>query len=124
MKRLLVIGLIVLSSLAFQKNYIVEEYRGVPGMDYQMELVLRDQELNHRMLLDCQSFINGLHYMDQLNNKWKDEWFLMLSGNDCEDVSNFSQASFEKGEPYCLSVNLKDSELNFNSSLFDCEKVN
>ena len=120
MRRFLIVFLIMLSSLSFQKNYIVEEYKEVPGMDYQMELVLRDQELNHRMLLDCQSFINGLHYMDRLDSRWHDEWFLMLSGNDCEDVSVFSQSSFEKGEPYCLSVNLQDKEVNFNSSLLDC----
>jgi len=121
MKVFLIALIMAFNSYAIDHAFVVENYKEVPGMDFQVELVVKDLEQDHRLLLDCQSFINGLHYSKWVQNKWSDLWFLMLDGNDCEDASNFSRGSIDKMEPFCLAVSLDKKEVDFYSSLNDCQ---
>jgi hypothetical protein len=108
-------------SYAMEYHYLINDYKLVPGMDYQVELVLQNPQINHRLLLDCQSFINGLHYLKFDDAKWRDVWFMMLSGNDCEDASNFSKKSLEAGVPFCLIADPQNIDLNFDVDLRSCQ---
>lgn len=121
MKVFLIAMLMAFNSSAIDHAFIVENYKEVPGMDFQVELVVKDQALDHRLLLDCQSFINGLHYSKWGPDRWNDLWFLMLDGNDCEEAANFSKNSGDRMEPFCLSVNIENKVVDFYSSPSDCE---
>lgn len=120
MKLLIMVFLLSLNIWAGDRSFIIENYKLVPEMDYQIELIARNPVINHRLLLDCQSFINGLHYMKLIESRWSDKWFLMLDGNDCEDASNFARSSSQDSKPYCMKVNLENRDLDFNSELAPC----
>lgn len=121
MKVFIIALFMALNSYAIDHAFVVENYKEVLGMDFQVELVVKDQELDHRLLLDCQSFINGLHYSKWVQNRWNDKWFLMLEGNDCEDAANYSKGSIDKMEPFCMAVSLEKKQVDFYSSLSDCK---
>lgn len=123
MKKLFVIfvALLAFSSFAKEINLVIDDYKSVPGMDYQIELVMKHSPPQHRLLLDCQSFINGLHYEKNLEKKWNSIWFIMLSGNECEDASNFSKSISEANNDYCLVVDPEEKVINFNEDLSECE---
>lgn len=105
------------------KNYgfIIDSYKDIPQMDYQLELVIKYPKNANRLLLDCQSFINGIHYIKFNENQWKDLWFLMLSGNQCEDIAFFSKAVIEEQRAFCLFINLDAESVDLYEDLSECQ---
>lgn len=73
-----------------------------------------------RVLLDCQSFFNGVHYQSMANGKWKDEWSMIIDGNDCEDIASFARESLDAQQPFCLNVKLEEREIDVSSNLDEC----
>lgn len=73
-----------------------------------------------RVLLDCQSFFNGVHYQSAVDGKWKDDWFMIMDGNDCEDVAQFAKSSLDANGPFCLNVDLEKHEVDVSSNLDEC----
>lgn len=120
MKVFLIVLMFAINAFAFDHAFLVESYKKVPGMDYQMEYVVQNPKLDHKILLDCQSFISGLHYMNQVNSRWNDVWFLVLEGGDCEDVALFSRDSLDQLAPFCLKVDVNQRNLDFSSDLSNC----
>lgn len=124
MKVLIIMIALIASLQSFGRDnygFIIQGYNDIPQMDYQMEWVVQNPEADHKLLLDCQSFVNGLHYMRNVENRWIDRWFVMLSGNDCENAAFFSKDALEKSGPFCLFVNVSDEKLDFYSDLSDCK---
>lgn len=97
---------------------LINNYKPVPGMDYQMELSVPNPE--KRVLLDCQSFFNGIHLQSAVQGKWKDDWFLMIEGNDCEELSQFAKSNLDANRPFCLNVNLEERSVDVSANLDDC----
>ena len=50
---------------------LIQDYQSVPELDYQT--VLTVSNLNKRVLIDCQSFINAIYYQSSVNGEWKDD---------------------------------------------------
>ena len=103
-----------------QVNLLVTKYNLVPGMDYQIELVIENQE--KKILLDCQSFVSGLHSKILVGEKWSDEWFILLGGNSCELLMENSIKSIEDNQPFCLKVNLEEKVVTFVSDPASCQE--
>ncbi len=122
MKLLLIALMFALNSYASEQNFIIEGYKQVPGMEFQLELVPKKPIDNHRVLLDCQSFINGLHYENLNEDQWKDIWFLMMDGYDCEKAYGFSRELIDKCNPFCVRVNVDNKDINFFSNPEDCQE--
>lgn len=101
--------------------YVIEGYNEVPHMDYQLELKPTNGLPNNRLLLDCQSFINGFHSMNYVENTWRDIWFIMLSGNDCEQISIFSRQTIDESGPFCLFINPEEQTIDVSAHLPDCQ---
>lgn len=120
MKLLLIALLIAINSYALDQSFVVEGYKHVPGMDYQIELLVQKPVEDHKVVLDCQSFINGLHYMNFEEQRWHDVWFLVMSGNDCEGASVFSREAIDRNEPFCVHVNLDNKAIDFFSDPSAC----
>ncbi len=99
---------------------IIVKYNILPQMDYARELILNNPIANQRIILDCQSFFNGIHYQMSIASKWQDDWFMMLAGKDCEDSMHFSDESITNLKPYCLIVNHQSQEVDFNSDVSLC----
>lgn len=115
MKVLMMISLLL--SLSSNK-ILIHDYHPIPGMDFQMELSVSNPQ--KRVLLDCQSFFNGVHMQNAVNGKWKDEWFLIIQGNDCEDVSQFAKSSIDAGNPFCLNVDMENRSIDVSANIDDC----
>ncbi len=122
MKLFLIVLMFAINAFAFDYVFLVEGYKKVPGMDYQMEYVVKNPKVDSKILLDCQSFISGLHYMNQENNKWNDLWFLVLEGGDCENIALFSRGSLDQLAPFCLRVDVNQRNLDFSSNMSDCHE--
>lgn len=115
MKVLMMVALLLSFSSA---RLLINGYQAVPGMDYQMELSVPNPE--KRVLLDCQSFFNGLHYQSAVNGKWKDDWHMVIDGSDCEDILQFAKSSIDAGNPFCLNVNLEERSIDISANIDDC----
>lgn len=115
MKVLMMVALLLSLSDA---KLLINGYKPVPGMDYQIELSVPNPE--KRVLLDCQSFFNGVHYQSDVNGKWKDDWQMIIEGNDCEDISQFAKSNLEAGNSFCLNINLEDRAIDVSSNLDEC----
>jgi hypothetical protein len=101
-------------------SFIIKGNRVIPQMDYQLELILEPSSENSKMILDCQSFVNGLNLLEYFEDKWSQKWFYMLSGNDCEDAALFSIKSQEENKPYCLILNFDEYNLDLSHDLKKC----
>ncbi|MCK6593947.1 MAG: hypothetical protein L6Q33_02010 [Bacteriovoracaceae bacterium] len=124
MKVLIIMIALIASLQSFGRNnygFIIESYNDIPQMDYQIEWVVQNPEADHKLLLDCQSFINGLHYMRNVENRWIDRWVVMLSGNDCENAAIYSMDALKNSGPFCLFVDISEEKLDFYSDLSDCK---
>lgn len=115
MKVLMMIALMLSFS---ESKLLINGYQRVPGMDYQMELSVPNPA--KRVLLDCQSFFNGVHYQSAVNGKWKDDWSMIIDGNDCEDVSMFAKNNLDAGNPFCLNVDPEEKSIEVSSNLDEC----
>lgn len=125
--KMLLIALFLSLSLAddleARRNYgfVIDGIKDIPQMDYQMEFVVKYPKNSNRLVLDCQSFINGLYYMRFSEDEWKNLWFMMLSGNQCEDIAFFGRASIEEEKPFCMFVNLDAESVDLYSDLSECQ---
>ena len=99
---------------------IIVNYMILPQMEYARELIPNNPIVDHQIILDCQSFFNGIHYKIYKKGKWQDDWFIMLAGKDCEDSMDFSDESITNLKPYCLIVNHQTKEVDFNSDVSLC----
>lgn len=120
MKKLILALFLSINSFAANYNYVIDNYKKIPGMDFQLELITRQTLENQRILVDCQSFINGIHYEKKLEGRWNDIWYIVISGNECEDVRAFVFDSINKDVPFCMQVDDETRNINFNSSLEVC----
>ena len=100
-------------------HLLVSQFHPVAGMDFQIELVTQFEE--KRILLDCQSFFNGLHSQIYSNGKWNEEWFVMIDGNSCENLTNYTVNKISVGQSYCLNANLEEKSLDVSSDLGLCQ---
>ena len=99
-------------------HFLVVQFNPISGMDFQIELVTQFKE--KRILLDCQSFFNGLHSQVYSNEKWIDEWFLMIDGNSCETLTNYTINKSKNGQSYCLNANLENKSVDVSTDLSLC----
>ena len=100
--------------------YIIDGYRSIPEFDYQIELLLQTNNQSQRLILDCQSFVNGLSELDLVEGEWRLRNFFMISGNNCEEVFNFSLKSFEMHKPFCLKLNFGRYTIDYDYDLSRC----
>ena len=84
---------------------LIQKYQSVPEMDYQMVLTVPTPD--KRVFLDCQSFINAIYYQSSVNGEWKDDLSMMVSGSQCEEVSEYAIESLDAGNLFCLNIDLK-----------------
>ena len=96
-------------------------YKLVPEMDYQLELVLQNPIPNQKLLLDCQSFVNGLVKLEYIDSIWENVGFFMLAGNDCDEAAQFGLKAQEESLPYCLKLNFEKFNLELSYDLSKCE---
>lgn len=97
---------------------LIQNYRPVPEMDYQMLLSLPTP--NKRMLLDCQSFFNAIYHQTDVNSEWKEDWSLIIDGGECDEISRYAKESLDDGKPFCLSVDLKTRIVDMSSNIEEC----
>lgn len=124
MKRFFIALAFVISFSANAQNYgyIITGYKQLPMMDYQFELIVKEPALeNHRLLLDCQSFINGIYYMKYSEEEWKNIWFIMLSGSDCENAFYYTRTSLGEQGEFCLTVDVANEHLDFHTNPSECK---
>lgn len=120
MKILILALFLSINSFAANYNYLVDNYKKIPGMDFQLELLTRHPMENQRILVDCQSFINGIHFAKKNEGRWSDIWYIIISGNECEEVRAFVFETINNSAPFCLQVDVETRNINFNSSLEEC----
>lgn len=89
-------------------------------MDYQLELILQKPVTNQKLILDCQSFINGLVKLEYIDQRWEESAFFMLSGNYCEDAMRFGLKAAETNSPYCLMIDYEQFNLSLSYDLSLC----
>ena len=89
-------------------------------MEFARELCPLFPLFDYRIILDCQSFFNGVHYQKFYSSKWQDSWFVMLTGADCEEAIYFSDNSILNLKPYCLTVKTVTHDVVFNTDLSLC----
>ncbi len=121
MKKLILLLAISFQLFAAGDGLLMKGYRPVEGMDYQIELLLNEPDDHVKVLLDCQSFINGLHHMRYEDKKWIDNWFYMLGGNDCEEAASQAVGFSQLNLLYCLRVNEEEYKLDLSPQIEDCE---
>ena len=100
---------------------LIQKYQSVPEMDYQMVLTVPTPD--KRVFLDCQSFINAIYYQSSVNGEWKDDWSMMVSGSQCEEVSQYAIESLDAGKLFCLNVDLKKREVDMSSNIEECNDL-
>ena len=100
---------------------LIQKYQSVPEMDYQMVLTVPTPD--KRVFLDCQSFINAIYYQSSVSGEWKDDWSLMISGSQCEDVSQYAIESLDAGKPFCFNVDVKERKVDMSSNIEECKDL-
>ena len=113
--------LVLFQAYANENSFIIKGYKLVPDMDYQLELVMQNPAPNQKLLLDCQSFINGLVKLEYTDSVWENVGFFMLSGNDCDEAAQFGIKAQEMSLPYCLKLNFEKFKLDLSYELSKCE---
>lgn len=106
---------------ANENSFIIQGYKLVPDMDYQLELVLQKPITDQKLLLDCQSFVNGLVKLEYIDFIWENVGFFMLAGNDCDEAARFGIKAQEDQLPYCLKLNFEKFNLELSYDLSRCE---
>ena len=108
-------------AFANENSFIIQGYKLVPEMDYQLELVLQNPIPNQKLLLDCQSFVNGLVKLEYIDSIWENVGFFMLAGNDCDEAAQYGLKAQEESLPYCLKLNFEKFNLELSYDLSKCE---
>lgn len=122
MKKLILIILLSFNLMASENGILLKGYRPVSGMDYQIELLLNRPDDHVKLLLDCQSFINGLNYLRYEDKKWVSEWFYMLSGNDCEEAAQQVFGLSSLNILFCLNINEEEYKLDLSGNIENCSE--
>lgn len=104
-----------------ENSFIIQGHRPVPDMDYQLELVLQKPIPEQKLLLDCQSFVNGLVKLEYIDSSWENVGFFMLAGNDCDEAARFVIKAQEDRLPYCLKLNFEKFNLELSYDLSKCD---
>lgn len=100
---------------------LIQDYQSVPELDYQT--VLTVSNLNKRVLIDCQSFINAIYYQSFVDEVWQNDWSLMINGNQCDDVTEYAKISIDDGNPFCFSVDTKKRLIDVTKNVDECSDV-
>ena len=104
------------------KKMLIQNYQQVPEMDYQMILTIPTPD--KRVFLDCQSFINAIYYQSSVNGEWKNDWSLIISGSQCEEVSQYAIESQDAGKSFCFNVDVKERQVEMSSNIEECNDLN
>ena len=123
MKTYIICALLVYSILennAFAENFLIKDFFKVIGRPAQIQLVPSIPLSDHKLVLDCFSFIDGLHYIKLESLKWTDEWFIPMDENVCEEAIQWCIDYSSKTQVYCLRIDNFTHNVNFDFNLSDC----
>ncbi len=97
MKYLIGFVLLLTTTLVFGLEVKVHKMSAVSGMDRSFNLLT--ETIPDRMILDCQSFIQGLTV-----GEGQDEAFFFLDPQECEELYIRTNQSIKKRKNHCLEL--------------------
>ena len=115
MKNLMLVFFFILISFAAQGRqisaYVVLGEAEVPGMDYQFEWVVKNLKNDQRLIVDCQSFINGIRLGKNEGEMFVSKWEIYLSAETCEKLVLYGREQFEQNKNFCLIADHLNKDL-------------
>ncbi len=125
MKNLMLICLFVLMSFAAHGRhvsaYVVLGESELPGWDYQVEWVVKNLRNDQRLIIDCQSFINGVRFEKAEGQMYVSKWEIYLSEESCENLINYGRDQFGQNKNFCLIADHLNKDLEVYEEIKFCE---
>ena len=98
-------------------NIVIEGYRETE-FDYMLEL--KTPYMEEKVVADCQSFINGLHFYQEIRGEWVHLEGVPLSEQECDWIVWHAMEAQEIQKPFCLMMNDQPFQMEISHDLSDC----
>ena len=125
MKKFMLVCLFLLLSFASHGRhvsaYVVLGEAEIPGMDYQFEWVVKNLKNDQQLIVDCQSFINGIRFGKYEGEVFVSKWEIYLSEEMCEKLIMYGREQFEQNKNFCLIADHLNKDLEVYEEIKFCE---
>ncbi|GAB4010986.1 MAG: hypothetical protein Fur0010_04630 [Bdellovibrio sp.] len=118
MKKWLSAFIIMGELLSPDLKLLIQDYRLVPGFDFQLELVSPEPDV--KIIADCQSFINGVHGHLRDGNQWLHQWAIPVSEEKCDALARQAIEYGDHAQDFCLMIDLERQEYAIELNLDRC----
>ncbi len=110
----------ILSSARDLSSFVVNGEAEVQDMDYQVEWLVENPEKEHRLIVDSQSFINGIRYERFIENRFQGKWMIYIDGEACVNFVMFGRELIDQNGNFCLIADHQNKNVEILKDLRFC----